>query len=213
MRDFAAPADTTYKHGEKRFVYIECEHVVYRSIDKQSLSGVANIGKLPDNFYAQFNAMEQKGVANVKSRLVIATLSGNPASLSIGTTQYNLLTTTTTFPSAASNSIASSQAFSQIDADVKVEITPFVGADGQITVEIKPDFKTPVGTFSSATPPTINRRSMSSTIIVREGETIVLGGMIQDQETENRTQCRCLVLFRSWDISFQTRPRVMTKAS
>ncbi len=180
--------DTTLNTG-KNDSFISNVSMLFTGVSlKQSLSGVTNVGKLPDNFYAQLNAMEQKGVANVKSRPVLATLSGNPASLSIGTTQYYLLTTTTTFPSATSNSIASSQAFSQIDADVKLEITPFVGADGQITVEIKPDFKTPVGTFSSATPPTINRRSMSSTIIVREGETIVLGGMIQDQETENRTQ-------------------------
>jgi type IV pilus assembly protein PilQ len=119
---------------------------------------------------------------------VLATLSGSPASLSIGTTQYYLLTTTTNYPSANSNYSSNSQAFSQIDADVKLEITPYVGSDGQITVEIKPDFKTPVGTLSSSTPPTINKRSMSSTIIVREGETIALGGMIQDQESESRTQ-------------------------
>ncbi len=180
--------DTTISTG-KNDSFISNVSMLFTGVSlKKSLSGVANIGKLPDNFYAQLNAMEQKGVANVKSRPVLATLSGNPASLSIGTTQYYLLTTTTTFPSATSNSIASSQAFSQIDADVKLEITPFVGADGQITVEIKPDFRTPVGTFSSAVPPTINRRSMSSTIVVREGETIVLGGMIQDQDTENRTQ-------------------------
>ena len=147
---FRGSSDTTLNTGKNDSFISNVSMLFTGATLKQSLSGVANIGKLPDNFYAQLNAMEQKGVANVKSRPVLATLSGNPASLSIGTTQYYLLTTTTTFPSATSNSIASSQAFSQIDADVKLEITPFVGADGQITVEIKPDFKTPVGTFSSA---------------------------------------------------------------
>lgn len=185
---FAGSKDSTLNTSRTDAIIPGVNMTVDGSQIKQSLMGVANIGKLPDNFYVQLKAMEQKGVANVKSRPVLATLSGSPASLSIGTTQYYLLTTTTNYPSANSNYSSNSQAFSQIDADVKLEITPYVGSDGQITVEIKPDFKTPVGTLSSSTPPTINKRSMSSTIIVREGETIALGGMIQDQESESRTQ-------------------------
>ena len=57
-----------------------------------------------------------------------------------------------------------------------------------ITVEIKPDFKTPVGQFSSALPPTINRRALSSTLIIKDGETIVLGGLIQEGETEQSSR-------------------------
>jgi type IV pilus assembly protein PilQ len=147
-----------------------------------------NIGKLPSNFYLNLKALEQKGVANIRSRPLLATLNGTPASLSIGTTQYFLLNTTTPYRDQTQLYLQQSQNFQSIDADVKLDITPYVGSDGQITVEIKPDFKTPVGTFSADVPPTINKRSMSSTLIMREGETIVLGGLIQESETETRTQ-------------------------
>ena len=45
-----------------------------------------------------------------------------------------------------------------------------------------------MGQFSSDVPPTINKRAMSSTIIVREGETIVLGGLVQETESELKTR-------------------------
>jgi len=151
--------------------------------------GIASLGKLPGDFYLNLKAMEQKGLANVRSRPLLATINGYPATLSIGTTQYFLLNTTTPYASQ-SNSVVlqQSQSFQTIEANVKLELTPYVGANGLIVVDIKPDFKTPVGQLSPNVPPTINQRSMSSTVEVKEGETIVLGGMIQETESDNRTQ-------------------------
>jgi type IV pilus assembly protein PilQ len=150
--------------------------------------GIANLGRLPSNFYLNLRALEQKGVANIKSRPLIATLNGSPASLSIGTTQYFILKTTTPYRDPTQIYLQESQNFQTIEADVKLEITPYVGSDGQITVDIKPDFRVPVGVLSPDIPPTINKRALSSTLVMREGETIVLGGLIQETETENRTQ-------------------------
>jgi type IV pilus assembly protein PilQ len=149
---------------------------------------IGKLGKLPSDFYLRLKAMQEKGVANVKSRPILATLNGHKASLSIGTTQYFLLKTTTPYRDPTQVYLQESQSFQTIEADVKLEITPYVGSDGQITVEIKPDFRTPVGQLSPEIPPTINRRALNSTIVMREGETIVLGGMVQESESETRTQ-------------------------
>ena len=150
--------------------------------------GVANLGRLPDNFYLNLQAMEQKGLANVKSRPLLATLNGSSATLSIGQTQYFILKTTTPYMNQNQTLLQESDQFQTIQADTKLDITPYVGSDGLITVDLKPDFKTPVGQLSSEVPPTINQRSMSSTVIMREGETIVLGGLIQETESNTRTQ-------------------------
>src|SRR5437868_9332923 len=48
---------------------------------------------LPSDFFIRLRALEDKGLANVKSRPLIATLNGQQATLSIGTTQYFLLKT------------------------------------------------------------------------------------------------------------------------
>jgi type IV pilus assembly protein PilQ len=149
---------------------------------------LANLGVLPADFYLNLKAMEQQGIANVTSKPLIATLNGHKASLSVGTTQYFLLKTTTPYVNQLQTVFQESQTFQTIEADVKMEITPYVGSNGNITVEIKPDFRTPVGAFSSDVPPTISKRSMSSTLIMREGETIVLGGLVQETESETSTR-------------------------
>ncbi len=150
--------------------------------------GVANLGVLPSNFYLSLQALEQKGVADVRSRPLLATLNGYPASLSIGTTQYYELNTTIPYNGQGNQTVfQTTQNFQTIQADVKLEITPYVGADGMIIVDIKPDFKTPEGTLSSSVPPTIDERAMSSTLEMREGETIVLGGMISNTTSVNKT--------------------------
>jgi len=149
---------------------------------------LANLGVLPADFYLNLKAMEQSGIANVTSKPLIATLNGHKATLSVGTTQYFLLKTTTPYQNQLQTVFQESETFQTIEADVKMEITPYVGSNGTITVEVKPDFRTPVGTLSSDVPPTISKRSMSSTLIMREGETIVLGGLVQETESETATK-------------------------
>jgi type IV pilus assembly protein PilQ len=148
----------------------------------------ASIGKLPADFYLNLKAMEKDGLANVKSRPIISTLNGHKAMLSIGTTQYFLLKTTIPYRDQNQVLFQESESFQTIEADVRLEITPYVGADGLITLDIKPDFKTPIGQLSPEIPPTINSRSLSSTVVVKEGETIVLGGLVQEYESEVKTR-------------------------
>lgn len=155
---------------------------------KDALQGVANIGKLPSDFYFRLRAMQERGVANIKSRPLLATLNGHPATLSIGTTFYFKLLTTTPYRDPSQVYLQTSEAFKEIVADTKLEITPYVGPNGSITLELKPDFRTPSGQPAEGIPPPINNRSLSSTLILKEGETIIVGGLIQETDSEVRSQ-------------------------
>jgi type IV pilus assembly protein PilQ len=68
---------------------------------------LANLGVLPADFYLNLKAMEQQGTANVTSRPLIATLNGHKATLSVGTTQYFLLKTTTPYVNQLQTSASS----------------------------------------------------------------------------------------------------------
>lgn len=162
------------------------------------------IGKLPSDFYFRINALSQQGKANVRSRPQISTLNGHKATLTFGETQYFLLNTSNYYgnspyilpntnngngntnnnPNNPNNPLypAVTQQFQTIEANVTFEITPWVGTTGEITAEIKPDFQTPKGGFKQGVPPTISSRSLVSTVRLKDGETIVLGGLIQEQE-------------------------------
>lgn len=150
-----------------------------------NLFGIANLGQLPGDFFFRIQALDQEGIVNIRSRPQISTLNGYTASIEVGTTQYFLLTTTTPLQSPNQIVTQETQRFEEIEANVSLEITPWVSASGEVTTEIHPEFNTPVGGFNADVPPTINSRILDSTVRLKDGETIILGGLIQESETEN----------------------------
>jgi len=62
-----------------------------------------------------------------------------------------------------------------------------VSATGEVMAHIKPEFSTPVGRLSPNVPPTINSRVLEANVRLREGETIILGGLIQDTDAVERS--------------------------
>ncbi|SYZ73738.1 hypothetical protein TRIP_C60008 [Candidatus Zixiibacteriota bacterium] len=173
------------------------DHVYYPNIDYSATGdnlnvhlndisdflNISNIGHLSGDFYMRLQIMEQDGIANIRSRPQIAALNGHAASIKIGTSQYYLLESKTIYPSDQTNvSTQTSQRFEVIDADMSLEVTPWVTESGEIIVDIKPEFNTPASVLNPDVPPTISRRVLKSTVRLRDGETIVLGGMIQNQD-------------------------------
>jgi len=147
---------------------------------------IANVGKLPADFYVRLNALAKEGKANVRSRPRIATLNGHEAKIDVGTTQYYLLKTETTYGvGQATPSTQISEKFQTIEASMSLTITPWVNESREIIATIHPEFNTPQGSFDSKVPPTINHRILDSNVRLRDGETIILGGLIQATETEN----------------------------
>ncbi len=145
------------------------------------LFGVGSIGRLPDDFYLRIRALERDGRVRVRSRPQISTINGHTASISVGTTQYYILRTNTPIGSTGGDVYpVQTERFEKIEANVRLEITPYVTATGEVTAVIKPEFSTPVGQLDPETPPTINTRVLQSTVRLRDGETIILGGLIQE---------------------------------
>lgn len=151
---------------------------------------VGKLGKLPDDFYINMRALEENGLANVKSRPLLSTLNGNKASLKIGTIQNYILTDLMPVQSQTSSTYIEQERIQKIEASISFEITPWVGPNNQLTLEVLPDFQTPVGEFSPDKNliPAINTRRLESTLRLNDGETIVIGGLIQDVETKKESK-------------------------
>ena len=65
-------------------------------------------------------------------------------------------------------------------------VTPRVNSGGLVTMEIKQEVSSAVSTTSSnIDAPTIQQRQIESVVAINSGETIVLGGLIQNTQTEN----------------------------
>lgn len=149
------------------------------------IPGLRGVVNLPANFALKLSALEQESVVDVRSRPQVATLNGSEATIDIGQTQYFLLNTSTNLPGVSGTTVETNQQFQQINADQILTVTPYVTGKGEITCDIVPDFSEPVGSLDPNTPPTINHRKLKSKVRLRDGETIILGGLIS--ETINNT--------------------------
>nr|MDQ3003679.1 hypothetical protein [Fibrobacterota bacterium] len=153
-----------------------------------AIPGVRDIVSLPKNFVAKVEALEQEKVLKIRSRPQIATLNGSEATITVGQTQYFLLKSETDITQVAGVSSRTTERFEKIEANVTLTVTPFVTGQGEITCDIIPDFSEPEGSFDSRTPPTLNRRVLKSKVRLRDGETIVLGGLVKESLNRNTRQ-------------------------
>ena len=170
----------------------------------EKLPGV-NIGRLPDDFYLRVKALETAGKANIRSRPQIATLNGHTAELKIGETRYFRLVSETPIRDPAQLYVQTSERFQTVEINISLTITPWVSASGEITVEIEPVFNTPGEQVSANLPPNIQSRSLKSTVRLRDGETIVLGGLIQESVSESISRLPLLGRIPLLGRLFQTR--------
>lgn len=78
------------------------------------------------------------------------------------------------------------------EAGVKVSITPFISPDGYVTLNIKPEYATiasqptasdSAGSYIAAT--LLQRRNLDlKNVRIKDGDTLVIGGLIQEEETK-----------------------------
>jgi type IV pilus assembly protein PilQ len=152
------------------------------------LLGIRSIGRLPTDFHLRLQALEHAGRAEVRSRPHIATLNGHTANITVGTSQYYLLRSV--LPYAAGGVFGGEEVehFEYVQADVRLDITPWVTGDGGVTAVIRPSFTTPVGPFDPRVPPALQRWSVDTSVRLRDGETFMIGGLIQQRsvDAENR---------------------------
>jgi type II secretory pathway component GspD/PulD (secretin) len=65
---------------------------------------------------------------------------------------------------------------------IQLTVTPTINADGRITLNVNPNVSQPSVTAPTATggAPGIDSRQAQTTVLIRDGETIVIGGLISD---------------------------------
>jgi len=142
--------------------------------------GLGDVIHVPKDLVTKIEAMEQEKILDVKARSQIATLNGETAVLTIGQTQYYMMSSEVDYNQGDAVTSKTTQRFEQIEANSNITVTPYVTGEGEITCEIVPDFSEPEGSFNSSVPPTLNKRYVKSSVRLRDGETIVLGGMVKE---------------------------------
>ena len=147
-----------------------------KDISKSGAFG--KIGILPDRFELELSSMEENNEAKVLARPRVTTLNGNKAALNVTNTVYYLVSQV----SADGYPITDYRSFND---GISLELTPTMTQDGLITLSVSPEIKT-AGRSTGDGPRDISSRNMKTTVVLRDGETLCLGGLIRKNKTEVR---------------------------
>jgi general secretion pathway protein D len=130
---------------------------------------------------AVVNALAEKSLINVISTPSVMVLDNHTAAIHVGDQQPIRSASTITTGGNVQNSIQYK------DTGVKLEVTPSVNDGGLVTLDIDQSI-TDVGPVDAATGQrSFLERNVSSRVAIRSGESVVLGGLIRDNESQGRS--------------------------
>jgi type IV pilus assembly protein PilQ len=174
--------------------------------------GLANLGKVSNNFYLNIKAMESLGALKVRSTPILSTLNGHEAKINIGETEYYLVKQSNVV-AGQTQVVSETINYSNVDAKLEVVIKPFVSGDDQITLNVKvtqSDFTERISEFA---PPGLVSRDFSSKIRVKNQDMVLLGGLEEKSTRESSSGIPLLqrIPIIKWFFSSRTREKSDTK--
>lgn len=146
----------------------------------QSIYGAFTLGRVTANsqLEATLLAAAEKGKAKVLSDPKITTLNNKEANINITEqTPYTTEAWSATVPPV--RTITSEY----VTTGIILKVTPIINSDGRILMKIKPSVSQVTETTIIGAAPGIDTREADTNVIVKDGETIVIGGLIKDMQS------------------------------
>lgn len=153
---------------------------------ERELPGVIQFGRTPEgypyefNFQAKINALLARGDAKLLARPRITTIDGREAKILIG---ERVPVQTETTDSTGHTSTTTEY----VDAGIKLTFTPRVNGDGQITARVRTEVSD-AALVPDIKAYKINTREAETDVRLKDGETMVIGGLIRSDETGTVTK-------------------------
>jgi type IV pilus assembly protein PilQ len=139
--------------------------------------GILNLGLVTENFYVSLKALEENKIISTESTPKISTLNGQKGTISIGETKFYQQQQINVISSIQQSGIQTTKNWTPIEANLSVSIVPFVSADEQITISIAVTNSEFGPQTDPTAPPGKTDQSFESTVRVKNGEVILLGGL------------------------------------
>jgi general secretion pathway protein D len=130
------------------------------------------------------SALETMSGTNILSTANLVTLDNEEAKIVVG---QNVPFVTGSYTSTSTSSSSPFQTIERKDVGITLRLRPQIGPNGNIRMTI---YQESSSVSSSTTPgttnagPTTNKRSIESTVTVKDGKILVLGGLIEDSDTK-----------------------------
>jgi len=148
-------------------------------------AATAAISFADGSFDGVLEALHEQGEVKVVSQPRILTLNNQPALIKVGTDQSFFSATTTIGTSGTGNTVT--EQVRTVTSGLVLSVTPQISHDGWIMMDVSPIITTLTDTVTStngSTAPVIDVKQSGGLVRVRDGEMVIIGGLIQDQLAE-----------------------------
>ncbi|MCR4426037.1 MAG: hypothetical protein NUW23_07610 [Firmicutes bacterium] len=131
-----------------------------------------------ESVVASMRLLVDDGKAEIHATPRLAALDGESAEIFLGRDQYLVIDTST--------DSTTSTRLETIRTGISLKFTPRISDNGEILIKIQPEVSDAVAVSGGL--PQVNRRSVSTTLRVKDGETIVIGGLNLKSEHEVKSK-------------------------
>jgi len=164
------------------------------SLDEDNLTSSDNLyseyGKIgvgnftTDSFELAIRALKQVQDTKILSNPKLLVTNNEEAKIHVGDTVPYIISTT----SGTGENAITSEDVRFVDVGLKLNVTPTINDDGFVTMTLKPEISEVVGSISSQGGgiPQVNKTLVETTVMVKDGSTIVLGGLRKENKTQTR---------------------------
>lgn len=182
------PYDTMYRVGQTTIAsdYPKLEsETILPAASKELILGKAYFGSLgEDKFEAVLNFLKTLGDTKLLANPRIAVVNNQEAKIHVGRKEVYLETTTT----QAESTTTIVETPKWVDVGVMLSVTPQINDEGYVTMSVKPEITRIARWYVSPTErqyPVSEVSTAESKVMVKDGATIIIGGLRRIEEIEN----------------------------
>lgn len=164
-------------------------------LDESNLSSSSNLfskfGKIAygdidvDQFELAIRALKQVSDTKILSNPKILVTNNQEAKIHVGDTIPYIISTT----SGTGDNAITSEDVRFVDVGLKLNVTPTINDEGFVTMALRPEISTVVGRIQSQGGgiPQVNKTEVETTVMVKDGMTIILGGLKKENKVLSRS--------------------------
>ena len=130
---------------------------------------------------AVLNALGSDNKTKVLASPQVMVLDNQKAQIKVG----NRISVQTQSQTVTGTTAGLVNSYQYLETGVLLAVTPRINSGGLVTLEINQEVSVPGDTPAGNPNPNVNARSAQTTVVVASGETIVLGGLIQENNTRS----------------------------
>lgn len=136
------------------------------------------------DFDALLKFLQTLGKTQILSNPRLAVINNQEAKIHIGERQAYVTTTTTT--GQTTSTVSEEVTF--VDVGIQLAVTPTINDDGYVTMKVKPEISSVVSTLTTPSGnkiPIIDTSMAETTVMIKDGSTIVIGGLRKEEKTSS----------------------------